>query len=209
MTSCNSLPASFGASSSSVRFHSLGVLFKGVTLPVFIMHANSGPNQTHCPYCVMCFTDIRGPCTSACRGSMVIGLLSAPLATSRRRPPSHATDLPAIEYGTPAAASHRTQCPRVAGCRAGTTVLHAAMSTPNVICLYFMSNLTPTACPTAPMLWPVSLLRNQLSRQFLVSMFIPIVVRTLVGIHQLNFVIIRQLVLDPSRHFSRSCCCRS
>ena len=41
--------------------------------------------------------------------------------------------------------------PRVAGCLAGTTVLHAAVSSPNVICLHLLCDLTPTACPTDSM----------------------------------------------------------
>ena len=49
MTSGNLLFASFGVSSSTVRFHPLGVLSIGMTLPVSILYANarSGPKQTH------------------------------------------------------------------------------------------------------------------------------------------------------------------
>ena len=61
-TSCNLLLASFGASSSTVRFHPLGVLSHGMTLPVSVLYANarSGPKQTHGPGCVMGLTAIRG-----------------------------------------------------------------------------------------------------------------------------------------------------
>ena len=39
MTSCNLLLASFGASSSTVRFHPLGVLSHGMTLTVSVVYA--------------------------------------------------------------------------------------------------------------------------------------------------------------------------
>ena len=61
--------------------------------------------QSHCPCCVMGLTAIRGLRTSACRDSMVTGLPSPSLDTSKRRPSSHTTDLPAAEYGTPASVS--------------------------------------------------------------------------------------------------------
>ena len=47
MTSCNLVLASFGVPSSTVRFHPMGVLSNGITLPVSILCANarSGPKQ--------------------------------------------------------------------------------------------------------------------------------------------------------------------
>ena len=103
MTSCNLLLASFGASSSTVRFHPLSVLSNGIALPASILHAKarSGPKQTHCPCCVMGLRAIRGIRTTACRDSMVIGLPPVSLDTSKRRLSSHTTDLSAVECGTP------------------------------------------------------------------------------------------------------------
>ena len=62
MISCNLLLASLGASSSIVRFHPLGVLSNGITLPVSILYANarSSPKQIHCRSCVMGLKAIRG-----------------------------------------------------------------------------------------------------------------------------------------------------
>ena len=84
-----------------------GVLSNGIALPASILHAKgrSGPKQTHCPCCVMGLRAIRGIRTTACRDSMVIGLPPVSLDTSKRRLSSHTTDLSAVEYGTPAAAS--------------------------------------------------------------------------------------------------------
>ena len=73
------------------------------------------------------------------------------LDTSKRRSSSHKTDLPAVEYRTAASASRWHLYPRAAGCPAGTTVLHAAVSTPNVICLHLLSDPTPTVWPTDSM----------------------------------------------------------
>ena len=72
---CNLLLASFGVSNSTVRFHPLGVLSNGTTLPVSILYANarSSPKQTHCPCFVMGLTT-RGFLTSACRDSIVVSL---------------------------------------------------------------------------------------------------------------------------------------
>ena len=88
MISCNLLLALFGAASSTVRFHPLGVLSNGVTLPVSILSANvrSGPKQTNCSCFVLGLTAIRGLRTSACQHSMVIHLPSVSLNTSKRRP---------------------------------------------------------------------------------------------------------------------------
>ena len=49
MISCNLLLASVGASSSTVRFHPLGVLSNCMTLPVSMLYANarSGPKPSH------------------------------------------------------------------------------------------------------------------------------------------------------------------
>ena len=76
LTSCNCLLASFGASCSTVKFHPLGVLSNGMTLPVSILHANarSGPKQTRCPCCVMGLTAIRALLICACRDSLVISI---------------------------------------------------------------------------------------------------------------------------------------
>ena len=95
MISCNFLLASFGGSSSTVRFHPLGVLSHDMTLPVSIVYANarSGPKQTRCPCCVLGLTAIRGLLTSACRDSIVMSLPSVSSDTSKRRPSSHTTDL--------------------------------------------------------------------------------------------------------------------
>ena len=149
MTSCNTRMASSGASSSTVRFHLLGVLSNEITLPVSISYANarSSPKHTRCPCCVMGLTTIRGFRTSGCRDSKVIGLLSRSWVTSKRRPSSHATDWPAVAHGTPASASQRHLYPRVARCRAGSTVQHAA-------------DRILTARPTDSVLSPVNLLRT-------------------------------------------------
>ena len=58
MTSCNLPSASFSASSSTVRFHPLGVLSNCITLPVSLLYANARPDpkQTHSPCCVMGLT---------------------------------------------------------------------------------------------------------------------------------------------------------
>ena len=71
-TWCNFLLASFGASSSSVMIHPLGVVSKGITLAVFILFANvhSSPH-TECTCCVMGLAAIRGLPTSDCRDSTV------------------------------------------------------------------------------------------------------------------------------------------
>ena len=81
MNSCYLLLASFGASSSTVRFHPLGVLSNGMTLPVCFWNANprSSLKQTYCPCGVMVLTAIRGLLTSACRDSNVMSLPSVSL----------------------------------------------------------------------------------------------------------------------------------
>ena len=106
------------------------------------------------------------------RDSMVIGLLSRSLVTSKRRPSSHATDLPAVAYGTPASASQWHFYPRVARCRAGTTFQHAA-------------HRILTARPTDSVLSPVNLLRTQLSS----PIYVP------------NVVTIRHHALNPILSF--------
>ena len=114
--------------SCKLLFHPLDVLS---TLPVSMLCANarSGPKQTHCPCCVFGLTATRGLLTSTCRDSIVMTLPSAPMDTSKRRPSSHTTDLPTVEYCTPASASQ------------------AAVSVPNVICLYLLSDLTSHGLP--------------------------------------------------------------
>ena len=86
MISCNLLLASFGASSSTEKFHPLGVLSNGMTLPVSILNANarSGPEQTHCPCCVIGLTAIKGLLTSACREMCIFGLVPQNRLASRR-----------------------------------------------------------------------------------------------------------------------------
>ena len=93
--SCILVFASCSASSSTVRFHPLGVLSNGMTLRVFILYANarSDPKQTHCPCGVVGLSAIKGLFTCACRDSIVVSLLSASLDTSKR-PSYHTTDLP-------------------------------------------------------------------------------------------------------------------
>ena len=152
MTSCNLLLASFGASSSAVRFHPLGVLSNGMTQPVSIMYANarSGPKQTHRIFvCVMGLTAIRGLLIFACRDSIVMRLHSLSWDTSKRRPSSRATDLPALHSGFRVPVtflSSRCWMP----CH--STVLHAAVSIANLICVHLLSDQTPTARPIDLML---------------------------------------------------------
>ena len=54
MTSCDLLLASFGASSSTVRFHPLSVLSNGITLPVSILYANTRSRPETDPLSLLC-----------------------------------------------------------------------------------------------------------------------------------------------------------
>ena len=108
MTSCNLRLASSGASSSSVRFHPLGVLSTGITLPVSISYANARSSPKTDPLSLLCHGFHRHQRPSHFRlfgfnGPLACFLVS--LVTSKRRPSSHAADLPAVAYGTPASAS--------------------------------------------------------------------------------------------------------
>ena len=104
----------------------------------------SGTKQTQCPCCVMGLTTIRGRLTSACQDLMVTSL---PSASGHKQTP---TFVPHNRLASPRIlhSSFRVPQPRAAGCPAGITVLHAAVSIPSVICLHFLSDLTPTAWPT-------------------------------------------------------------
>ena len=77
-------------------------------------------------------------------------LPSVSLDTSKRRPhPTQQTCPPSsavLQLPRPS-----DVCILVFGCIAGTTVLHDAVSVPNVMCLHRLSDLTPTACPTDSM----------------------------------------------------------
>ena len=120
-------------SSSSVRFHPFGVHSNGISAIVAFACARTIRPETD-PLSLLC---------PACRDSMVIGLPAVSWDTCKRRPSSHTTDSPAVEHGTPAS---------VAGCLIGTTVLHAAVSTPDVICLHLLSDLTPATWPNGLLL---------------------------------------------------------
>ena len=153
MISCNLL-ASFGASSATVTFHPLGVLSNGMTLPVFISYANAraGPKQTRVSLLCHWVDRHRRPshlCLSRVNrhefAFCILGHKQTSTLVLHNRLASRR-----VLYSTFLVQRHIF--PRVAGCHAGTTVLHAAVPIPHVICLHRLSDLTPTACPTDSML---------------------------------------------------------
>ena len=82
MTVCNFLLPWFDAVSSTEKFHPVGVLSNGTTLPVSIEYANARSiteQNTILPF--------------------------PPLGTGKRRSSTKTTYLPAVECGTPASAS--------------------------------------------------------------------------------------------------------
>ena len=71
--------------------------------------------------------------------------------------------------------------PHVAEFWVATTVLHAVVSTPHVICLHRLSDLTSINCPTDS---------NAATRQFdMHSFFVPMIAPT--------FVTVREVALHP------------
>ena len=154
MTSCNLLLASFGASSSSMRFHPLGKVKWYDSASLYCV-------------CERMIRPERDPLSLLCHG-LDSHQRPSHLCLSRfdrhefafcifghKQTSTHITHdrlarCRALCSGFPAP---MTSVHRVAvGCIASTTVLHAAVSIPNVICLRLLSDLTPTACPTDSML---------------------------------------------------------
>ena len=189
MTSCNLLSASFGASSSSVRFHFFGRAFtKGVTLPVFILlaSAQSGPKAD--------------PLSLSCHGFNGHQRSLAPLPVEVQW--SSACPLHPwlqADVGLQLPRPSELCIPRVAGCRAGTTVLHRCHvhSRRDLSVLHVESD--SNSLPNCSNAVASQFFAQPIVSPIRVSMFVPIVVPTLMVIHQLSCVIIRHLVLVPSR----------
>ena len=151
-TWCNFLLASFGASSSSVMIHPLGVVQMVSLWQCLFCFRTCIPARnrpTECPCYVLGLAAIRGLRISDCRDSTVGGLPSPSTRASVDPPPTQQTCQLSCTETSASAMLH----PRVAGSLlASTTALHAAVSTPNVSSLHLLSGLTPTAWPTDSML---------------------------------------------------------
>ena len=171
MSRCSYFLASSGASSSTVRFRPLGVVSNGITLPVFILCANAQSGQKQTD--CPCF--VIGFTSIEGRSHVCLSrLLLQVLAASTR--PSSRDDWPVPPFCMP------------------------QVSSPNVLCLHFLSDLTSSTCPTDSMLRLVSLSCIQLL--FKISDQFKNNPSTCPELHLCsnfctNFVRIRQIVLYP------------
>ena len=134
----NTLLALSDGSSVIVMSRPPGVGVKSIFCPVLgskLKPCRCGQKQTNLPQSVLSMTAINGRLQLTVRLSMAIGFPDASSVDTILFPWSYTFSLRAVLKAHPSRESLWTRYPRAAGWFTGTTVLHAAVSMPNVTVL--------------------------------------------------------------------------